>query len=356
MIVAKAARPRKATHDVIAPTFGEPSTDVYRNMASIGNRLVEGWTALAAPLTGDKLRDAIEAGDVDAIVAGLDWEAFTLAANDTVTPVRHTLTSFARLELTPDSKRRPIRKARSATVEVPLPPPLLDEETPLDAKLRRRLFADVDQRALDFASVSAGRLITSVQESTKQAVREQVVEALKGAMTTDQLARRLRAVVPLSPVQAGSVAKIHAAAIRDVLEAAEKAGRAPTASALAGADKIAERAAAKKLRYRASLIARTEVVAASNQGRNLAWQSTVAAGVSAKNSVKEWIAAPDACDVCAAIDGEQVPWDQPFSTGDDMPPDHPACRCSAVLLPPDMANEPEDPIYATDDLLIGAGA
>jgi SPP1 gp7 family putative phage head morphogenesis protein len=78
-------------------------------------------------------------------------------------------------------------------------------------------------------------------------------------------------------------------------------------------------------RARAITIARTETSRAQNDGAIAGWKATniVAA--------KQWVVAPDCCDICLLLNGKVVPLDQHFPGGG--PPKHPNCRCGlkAVL-------------------------
>ena len=82
---------------------------------------------------------------------------------------------------------------------------------------------------------------------------------------------------------------------------------------------------------RAELISRTEIMDAANSGLAESWSAAQEAGLLPENATKVWIAASGACDECEELDGEEVTLDEDFSSGDDMPPAHPACRCSAGI-------------------------
>jgi len=74
----------------------------------------------------------------------------------------------------------------------------------------------------------------------------------------------------------------------------------------------------------AERIARTEVISASNGAELEAYKQS---GVIEK---KEWLAEPDACEICAALDGEVVKLNKMFSGGFDFPPAHPNCKCTIL--------------------------
>ena len=72
-------------------------------------------------------------------------------------------------------------------------------------------------------------------------------------------------------------------------------------------------------KYRAEMIARTEVITCSNRGANDRYQ---------KEGIKEveWYSAPDSCPDCDALNGQIFPIDS-----GERPALHPNCRC--VILP-----------------------
>lgn len=81
---------------------------------------------------------------------------------------------------------------------------------------------------------------------------------------------------------------------------------------------------------RAEMIARTEVMDAANEGLAQSWDQAQEEGLLPDNTMKEWIATSEACPECDDVDGEQVALDDDFSVGDD-PPLHPNCRCTMGL-------------------------
>jgi len=79
-------------------------------------------------------------------------------------------------------------------------------------------------------------------------------------------------------------------------------------------------------RYRAQMISRTETITASGQGSLEAYRQS---GVVEK---KEWLTAPDACDICLANEADgPIGLEEKFSSGDSTPTAHPNCKCA--LLP-----------------------
>lgn len=80
----------------------------------------------------------------------------------------------------------------------------------------------------------------------------------------------------------------------------------------------------KRVKSEAERIARTEVSYASNEAELEAYKQSEVI------EKKEWLAEPDACDVCASLDGETVKLGEGFSGGFNTPPAHPQCRCTIL--------------------------
>ena len=95
-----------------------------------------------------------------------------------------------------------------------------------------------------------------------------------------------------------------------------------------GVPKLSERVSGvfkKRRKYEAERIARTEVSMASNGAELEAYKQSEII------EKKEWLAEPDACEICNSLNGEVVKLREVFSGGFDYPPAHPQCRC--CLLP-----------------------
>ena len=85
---------------------------------------------------------------------------------------------------------------------------------------------------------------------------------------------------------------------------------------------------------RAEVVARTETAKADVQGNLAGYKAT---GIV---SGKRWLTAPECCDDCQELDGEEVGIDEQFpNDGGDGPPLHPQCRCD--VLPVLSGNEQE---------------
>lgn len=96
---------------------------------------------------------------------------------------------------------------------------------------------------------------------------------------------------------------------------------------------------------RATLIARTETMAANGQGSLAAYKSARDIGVKVK---KAWEPDEDACPICQDnADQGPIDVDDDFESGDDAPPAHPNCEC--VLVPVVENDEGEEADEGEDD-------
>ena len=94
------------------------------------------------------------------------------------------------------------------------------------------------------------------------------------------------------------------------------------------------------LRYRAEVIARTEIVRAESEGQLTLWKEAKSQGLlDPDRTVRVWITTPDDrldTELCEPMDGEETgleePWTLPDGRAAMVPQDsHPQCRCSAGL-------------------------
>jgi SPP1 gp7 family putative phage head morphogenesis protein len=153
----------------------------------------------------------------------------------------------------------------------------------------------VNERALEWAREHAAELVTQIKENTPDMLRDDVAQAIEEGWGANELADRI----------------------------AESTGFSDD---------------------RAEMIARTELIAANNQGNLQSYRDAADEGV---NVLKEWITAGDdlVSEECQENEDEgPIPLDEDFPSGDDAPPLHPNCRCA---LSPVI--EPADETETTDE-------
>lgn len=191
-------------------------------------------------------------------------------------------------------------------------------------------FTAVDPRAIAWAQQRAGARIQGITQESQKAVAESIVNGLKGGLTRDEVITRLRKIVGLDARQARALGAFYEKNLQQLLEEGYT-----YEEALAEVTKTSERYRQRLLTQRATRIARTETLAAANAGRMLSWAEADAQGILPPDSMKRWKTATDerTCPICKPMHNVAVHWQSAFSTGDVMPPAHPNCRCTAVIVP-----------------------
>lgn len=179
--------------------------------------------------------------------------------------------------------------------------------------------------AVQAAQEQAGLLVTGVTAETQAAIRNVIVRSFQEGLTTREAATFIRSMVGLTDRQVKAVETYRAG----LLETELAADRVET---------LAQRYAATQLRRRATLIARTEIMTASNDGQHALWQQAVENGVLDQDAKRKWVVTPDdrLCPRCQAMAGQVRGLTEPFVSPEDgtavlNPPLHPNCRCVVVL-------------------------
>jgi len=196
-------------------------------------------------------------------------------------------------------------------------------------------FDATDPRTIAYAEAQAARLVTAVTDSTREAIRQTVTDSFIYQRTVDDTARALRDTVGVTSRGAAQLANSYERTFLDAIK-----GGASEVEARALAQSTRDGLSGRLTESRARTIARTEVLRAENAGRYLGWAQGIEAEEIDPESKKEWIAGD--CPICEELDGEVVPWDEPFSIDVDMPPAHPNCVCTAVLMPSDTPTSRSD--------------
>ncbi len=159
---------------------------------------------------------------------------------------------------------------------------------------------------LKIAEARAGLLVTNITAGMRQNIHAAVVEAIRTGQSADVLARTIRPGLPVLPV---SIRRIN----RQVAE------RIAAGATRSSAMRWAGREMTKMRNYRAFMIARTEAIAAMEDGALLGYDE---AGV----RLVEFLASVDACEECLDYDGRRWPPDEAVG----LIPIHPNGRCSFV--------------------------
>lgn len=188
--------------------------------------------------------------------------------------------------------------------------------------------------ALGIAVKRAGELVTDIDDLTRTAVREAIIRAFKEKVDYRETARRIKNSVGLFPRWAEAVVTFEQKEFERLVRSGLKEETART-RARERADRYSESLKSK----RATMIARTEIQIAQNEGRFEGWRQASEEGFVDAQSQKMWMTAPDerVCPICAELDGETIQWQDNFSNGSPSPIAHPNCRCAMVIIPPDRS-------------------
>jgi len=194
-------------------------------------------------------------------------------------------------------------------------------------------FNKTNPNSLAFAQRRAGELVTSIDGITRNSVRQAIIDAFNEQLDYRATARRIKNVVGLHPQWAKAVTTYEKREYERLVRSGIK-----EATARIRATERATRYSDSLKSKRATMIARTEIQIAQNEGRQEGWNQAAEQGYVDVESQKMWIIAEDerTCDICVELDGEIVPWNETFSSGHETPGRvHPNWRWTMVIIPPE---------------------
>lgn len=296
----------KAGRNPLAGRFLLENEDLLPNESKIADIIGTALEELRAGAFGQSLMNALNAGNATNAIANLDWGKFG-----------QTLSTM----------RLPLEQQLAASGK--------GEAKALGDVIGHMAFNVTDPRAVEWAATRAGEQVITFSQSVKDDIRGVITSAFVNQTDPREIAGMIDRQVGLFPRWATAVENRYQQSLTGFMASGMPYGDAND-RAKALADAYRERLIDK----RCQMIARTEVIRAANQGRATAWAQAVEAGlIDPATTTKEWVAEADACDECDTLNEEQVFMDDSFSTGDDMPPLHPNCRCSVVLVPDGQPTE-----------------
>lgn len=210
-------------------------------------------------------------------------------------------------------------------------------------------FDRANPNALASAQNQAGALITNMAKSQREAARQLVAKAYSEGRTPTGLASELRQLLQtVKPKTAGGklIAQQLGSNVNGLTKRYEEAvyrfaNRESARLLKEGVTgtkaqeilkKKTDKYADKLRRSRSKTIARTELLRASNEGRLQSFRQAQEKGVISTQAQKSWATSRfDVCQICVPLNGQTVPLNQAFSTGQQTPPAHPNCRCGITL-------------------------
>jgi SPP1 gp7 family putative phage head morphogenesis protein len=259
------------------------------------NRLLASIEELRQAIDDEALTLAIQAGSAEAVVAAIPWDVWQRRFGDMAE------------QLLAEGAGQAGRAAAETLAGQ------------LDLAFR---FDVTNPRAIAWAQSHAARLITQIDESSQVAIRALVVQATKGGATVQDVSRQVRSLVGLHSRQVRAVANFEARLTRQGVSGDALARRV-------------DRYAAAQLRSRAELIARFELLSATNMGQQMAWEKAETEGLIDPFETRKLLIVTDderLCEICEALDGFQVPLHDRFPGGAMQPPLHGRCRCTTGLV------------------------
>ena len=194
-------------------------------------------------------------------------------------------------------------------------------------------FNKTNPNSLAFAQRRSAELVTSIDAMTRDSIRRAIIDAFNEQLDYRATARRIKNVVGLHPRWAEAVTNFEKKEFARLVRSGIKEETA-RARSIERATRYADSLKSK----RATMIARTEIQIAQNEGRQEGWNQAAKEGYVDVESQKMWVIAQDerTCPICLELDGEIVGWNEVFSSGHETPGRvHPNCRCTMVIIPPE---------------------
>ncbi len=215
-------------------------------------------------------------------------------------------------------------------------PPVPELEFVIEAPVDR-MFTSISNRATDYATTRSAQLVREVDQSNRLTIRRIIGEAFTGPTTVRDTAMKLRRVVGLHSRWANAVLNFDDQQMTRLIKDGLTVDQAR-----AKADVLTKRYRDRLIRRRAEMIARTELMQASNFGRYSAWEASEKVGLVDPVTRKRWVTAPKGssygppCDECTAMAQSSrfnpPPWNGSFPNGLSMPPAHPHCFVGGTVV------------------------
>src|SRR5205085_7536929 len=213
-------------------------------------------------------------------------------------------------------------------------------------------FNVMNPEAVKFLDSYTFNLIKDISSETATAVQSIVTRAFAEGGSPAQQAREIREIIGLTPRMEAAVANYRNALtsgsttdLSNALSRSLRDGRYDrtllnaisnrTQLNASTIDKMTARYTQRMVNYRATNIARTESIRASNKGQAELWRQAAQQGYLGKDTLRKWVVSGDdrTCPECLDLEDEERGLDEEFAPGIMEPPDtHPSCRCSLAIV------------------------
>lgn len=197
--------------------------------------------------------------------------------------------------------------------------------------------------AIKFAQESAATLIKNISSEAQASIRQIIANAQIQGITGRNQAIQIRQFIGLTQRQVNSIANLtnslegisamprgaqimRLAQLGESFPLSQVRNRVLSDQAI---QRIVSDYANRQLRYRATMIARTETMMAANAGREMTWLELQKQGLVPDSAVRVWYVTPDerTCSQCQALHLTETK----LSESAQIPPLHPQCRCVILL-------------------------
>ena len=222
----------------------------------------------------------------------------------------------------------------------------------LEAEHPGLFFNAHDPGVQEWLSTRGGELITVIGWEQRQAINAMVGRAYAGEWTVDELARAIRPTIGLNRPQAAANLNYYERTKATLLQNNPSMREA---TAEKRAREAAVKYAEKQHRYRAFMIARTEMAFAYNRGMDEGIKQAIAKGYMGA-CVRVWVTAADErmCPVCGELEGVEIGMEGQYDfsrvnsrlPSGPTPPAHPNCRCAVDYR--EIA-PPVPPVYLSEN-------
>lgn len=174
------------------------------------------------------------------------------------------------------------------------------------------------EEALEMAREQAGLLVQEIANGTREGLAQVITEGMKDQIGVDGVAKNLRDMIGLNAQRVEAVNKYKDELIAQGLDPDD-------------IDILVSKFASAQIKERAELVATTEIRRAMEAGEKMVMQDR-GARYKASISVGDDVVS----DICQQNEADgPIPIDDIFSSGDDLPPYHPNCRCRVTYITSD---------------------
>ena len=288
-----------------APEVAEHTALCRRVEPKLASRILDSMTVLRSGINHALLTRALELGQVELAVEALPWPAFRQSLE---AGVRYGILRTMAASGQTHHARAVAQKVRKAD------PPAFQGRFDLS-----------NPAAVRAAAERTAWLVQGVDQRTRDAIAEVIRRGQLGQLDIPHQARLIENLVGLDSRQANALVN-YEWYLRGMGKPEPQIER------------MVQREYARRLRYRATTIARTESARAATIGQNEGWRQAADNGyLNRQTTLRELVLANNPCPICLDLRGQQVGLDEPYGpdvNGEthDGPPIHVNCECSQRLV------------------------